>query len=108
MKRIEAYIHHVRVEAVVQALAEAGFRNLCLYNVRGMLRPITARETDYSGELGGLVISEVCLCLVVEDPDRDRVTGLIQAVGKVGTQVSGHIYISPVDQALQIGGTHVS
>lgn len=104
MKRIEAHLHHIRVEAVVQALAEAGFRNLCLYDVRGMLRPITARETDYSGELGGLVISEICLSLVVEESDCEPVAALIQAVGEVGTQVSGHIYVSPVDQALQIGG----
>lgn len=104
MKRIEAHLHHVRVEAVVQALAEAGFRNLCLYDVRGMLPPITARETDYSGEMAGLVISEVCLSLVVDDGDCEPVTALIQAAGRVGMAVSGHIYVSPVDQALQVGG----
>lgn len=104
MKRIEAFIHHVRVEAVVQTLEDAGYRNLCLFDVKGMHKPITERETDYSGETGGLVISEVCLSLVVQDDEWDSVTGIIREAARVGSRVAGHIYVSPVDQTLVIGG----
>lgn len=103
MKLIKAFIHHVRAADVVQALADAGFRNLTLQDVRGMLKPITENERDYSAE-GGLVISEVRLSLVVEDQQVDAVTALIRTVGRVGPHVSGYVYVSPVEQVLLIGG----
>lgn len=106
MKLIEAYIHHVRTAAVVEALADAGFRNLTLHDVKGMLRPITENEQAYTVDAAGLVISEVRLALVVAEQQVDTVTAIIRKVGRVGrhTQVCGHVYVSPVEQALPIGG----
>jgi nitrogen regulatory protein P-II 1 len=104
MKLIKAFIHHVRTAAVVEALADAGYRNLTLHDVRGMLKPITENEQDYSAEAGGLVISEVRLSLVVEDQEVDAVTSIIRAVGRVGPHISGYVYVSPVEQVLPIGG----
>jgi nitrogen regulatory protein P-II 1 len=106
MKLIKAFIHHVRTAAVVEALADAGFRNLTLHDVKGMLKPITENERDYSGDAGGLVISEVRLSLVVEDAEVDPVVAIIRTVARVGTHqgVCGHVYVSPVDQAWPIGG----
>ncbi len=104
MKLVKAFIHHVRAAAVVQALADAGYRNLTLQDVRGMLKPVTDSERDYSTEAGGLVISEVRLSLVVEDAQVDAVTGIIRRVAPIGPNVSGWVYVSPVEQALPIGG----
>lgn len=106
MKLIKAFIHHVRSAAVVEALADAGFRNITLHDVRGMLKPITENERDFSTEAGGLVISEVRLSLVVEDTEVDAVTGIIRTVARVGQHldVCGYVYVSPVEQALPIGG----
>lgn len=106
MKLIKAFIHHVRTAAVVEALADAGYRNLTLHDVKGMLKPITEHERDYSVEAGGLVISEVRVSLVVEDQEVDAVTSIIRTVGRVGAHphVCGYVYVSPVEQALPIGG----
>ena len=104
MKLIKAFIHHVRTAAVVQALADAGYRNITLQDVKGMLKPISDSERDYSSEAGGLVISEVRLSLVCEDLQVDEVTRLIRTVARIGPDVSGWVYVSPVDQALPIGG----
>ncbi len=104
MKLIKAFIHHVRSAAIVEALADAGYRNLTLQDVRGMLKPITESERDYSAEAGGLVISEVRLSLVVEDNEVDRVTSIICTVARVGPHISGYVYVSPVEQMLSIGG----
>lgn len=105
MKLIKAFIHHVRTSAVVEALADAGYRNLTLQDVRGMLKPITENERDYSSEAGGLVISETRLSLVVEDSEVDAVTSIIRTVGRVGqhSHVCGYVYVSPVEQMLPIG-----
>ncbi|MCC6206590.1 MAG: P-II family nitrogen regulator [Gammaproteobacteria bacterium] len=106
MKLIKAFIHHVRTAAVAEALADAGYRNLTLHDVRGMLQPITEDERDYSVEAGGPVISETRLSLVVEDQEVDAVTTIIRTVGRIGqhAHVCGYVYVSPVEQALPIGG----
>ena len=107
MKLIKAFLHHVRTAAVVEALADAGYRNLTLQDVRGVLKPITENERDYSAEAGGLVISEARLSLVVEDREVDAVTSIIRTVARVGNHsdhVCGYVYVSPVDQVLPIGG----
>ena len=104
MKLIKAFIHHVRSAAVVEALADAGYRNLTLQDVRGTLKPITESERDYSTEAGGLVISEVRLSLVVEDQEVDAVTSIIRTTARVGPHISGYVYVSPVEQRLSIGG----
>ena len=104
MKRVEAFIHHVRTADCVRVLADAGYVNITLHDVRGMLKPITESEHDFSSDAPGLVISEARLSLVVEDNDVGEVTGLIRSVAQVGLHVSGWVYVSPVDQALPIGG----
>jgi hypothetical protein len=46
MKLIKAFIHHVRTAAVVEALTDAGYRNLTLLDVRGMLKPVTENAQE--------------------------------------------------------------
>jgi len=104
MKLIKAFIHHVRTPDVIQALADAGFRNLTLQDVRGTLKPLPLEDRDYSTDLPGLMISEVRLSLVVEDHEVDAVTSIIRTSGQVGTGISGYVYVSPVEQVLPIGG----
>lgn len=110
MKLIKAFLHHVRTADVIQALADAGFRNITLQDVRGMLKPITENERDYSAEAGGLAISEARLSLVVDDNQVDAVTSIIRTVGRVGKHdhVCGYVYVSPVEQMLPIGGPDVA
>lgn len=104
MKLIKAFIHQVRTSAVIEALADAGYRNVTLQDVKGMLKPISESEVSYSASAGGLVISEVRVSLVCEDEQVDAVTKLIRAVARIGPSVSGYLYVSPVDQVLPIGG----
>lgn len=104
MKLITAFVHHVRTPGVVQALADAGYRNITLQDVKGMLKPISDSEQHYSSEAGGLVISETRLSFVCEDDEVDKVTDLIRSVARIGPHVSGWVYVSPVDRALPIGG----
>lgn len=103
MKLISAYIHHIRSPEVVQALADAGYRNIVLEDVKGMLKPINEGEEVYSGDTTALVISEVKLSLVCEDGEVDAVTALIREAGQIGQHISGWIYVSALDQVLPIG-----
>lgn len=104
MKLVKAFLHHIRTPKVVQALAEAGYDNITLQDVKGMLKPITEDESDFSRDSTALVISEARLSLVIPDDKVDEVTQIIRKFGRVGPQVSGWIYVSPVELVLPIDG----
>ena len=104
MKQVKAYIDHVRTNAVVQALADAGNRNLALLNAQSTLKPLSDDERNFSPEGGGLLIGVARLELVCEETEVDSVTTIIRMHGRIGTQVSGWVHVSGIDQALPIGG----
>jgi len=103
MKQIKAFIHHVRSAAVVEALGGAGYKNITLIDVKGTLKALNESEQDYSSD-AGVVISEVRLSLVCEDSDVVQVADIIQQAARIGKDISGWIYVSPVDQVFPIGG----
>ncbi len=104
MKQIKAYIHHVRTNAVVEALVDAGYRNIALLDVKGTLQPLSDDERNYSSEGGGLLIGEARLELVCEDRDVDEVTAIIRTRGRIGAQISGWVFVSAIEQMLPIVG----
>ena len=103
MKLITAYLHHVKVNAVVDALNDAGYRNLILQDVRGTLTPLDEFERVYSAE-ARLVISEAKLSIACDDNDVDTIANIIRLAGKIGDGISGWVYVSAIEQALPIGG----
>jgi nitrogen regulatory protein PII len=104
MKQIKAYIHHVRTNAVVEALVDAGYKNIALLDVKGTLKPLSDDERNYSSEGGGLLIGEARLELVCEDADVDEVTAIIRTRGRIGSDISGWVFVSAMEQMLPIVG----
>lgn len=103
MKQIEAFIHHVRSATVVEALCDAGYKNITLLDVKGTLKPLSESEQNYSTD-AGVVISEVRISLVCEDSQVGEVTAIIRKAGRIGPNISGWVYVSHIEQALPIGG----
>jgi nitrogen regulatory protein P-II 1 len=103
MKQIKAFIHHIRSAKVVEALRDAGYKNITLLDVKGTLKPLNEAEQTYSTD-AGVIISEVRISLVCENSQADDVTGIIRKAGRIGPNVSGWVYVSPIEQALPIGG----
>lgn len=104
MKQVKAYIHHVRTNGVVQALTDAGYRNLTLLDAHSTLKPLSDDERNYSSEGGSLLIGVARLELVCEDTEVEAVTAIIRAHGRIGSEVSGRVYVSAMEQVLPIGG----
>lgn len=102
MKCVKAFVHRNRIGDVVHALEVEGFRQLNLFDVRGLLAAISPQEQDYSVELGGPVISEIQLEVFCEDDRVQRATEIFQAVAKTGRHGSGWVYVIPVEAALPI------
>jgi nitrogen regulatory protein P-II 1 len=104
MKQINAFVHHIRSASVVDALRDAGVTNITLLDVKGTLMPLSEAEQEFSVRAGLVVISEVRISLVCEDTDVARVTDIIRQAGRIGTSISGWVYVSPIEQALPIVG----
>ena len=102
MKEVKAYIHHGRVADIVHALEAAGFGQLAVFDVKGMLRALSAREQEYSIELGEKITHEIRLNLVCEDDQVSRAVEIIRQHGRTGQKVAGWVYVSPIEQAWPI------
>jgi nitrogen regulatory protein PII len=102
MKCIKAFVHRNRIGDVVHALEVDGFRQLSLFDVRGLLRAINSREQEYSVELGGPVVSEVQLEIFCEDDRVQRAIEIVRALAKTGHRGSGWVYVVPIEAAQPI------
>ena len=103
MKQIKAFVHRNRVSDLIHALHAAGFQRLSLFDVKGLLRALSAREQQYSVEFGDQVVSEVQMELFCEEADVSRAVDVFRQVGRTGRTDAGWVYVSDVEQAMAIG-----
>lgn len=103
MKQVKAFVHRNRVSDLIHELGAAGFQRLSLFDVKGMLRALSAREQQYSVEFGDQVINEVQMELFCEDDELTRAVEIFQRVGSTGRAEAGWVYISNVEEAIAIG-----
>lgn len=102
MKQIKAFVHRNRVSDLIHALDAAGFRRLSLFDVKGLLRALSAREQEYSVELGDKMISEIQMEVFCDDADVARAVEIFRRVGRTGHADAGWIYVSAIDQSIPI------
>ena len=102
MKQVKAFVHRNRVSDLIHELGAAGFQRLSLFDVKGLLRALSAREQQYSVEFGDQVINEVQMDLFCEDDDVARAVEIFQRIGRTGRPDAGWVYVSSVEQAFAI------
>lgn len=102
MKEIKAYIHRNRIADVVHALRVAGFRDISVVDVRGMLKALDTQEQEYSIEIGNKVVTEVKLELVCDAKQVDDAVKTIRKNGRTGQPNAGWIYVTSIDAAYEI------
>ncbi len=102
MKEIKAYIHRTRIGDVVYALKRAGFTNISIVDVKGMLNALNSREEEYSIEIGNKVITEVKLELVCASASVDEAVSIVRTNGRTGRPNAGWIYVSSIDAYYEI------
>ncbi|MEQ9451646.1 MAG: P-II family nitrogen regulator [Pseudomonadales bacterium] len=103
LREIKAYIHRSRVVDVVSELTSAGFKNLTVIDVQGLLKALDSKEQQYSVEIGQQVVTEVKLELVCEtEAETTKATEIIRRHGKTGQASAGWIYVSDVQAAIEI------
>jgi nitrogen regulatory protein PII len=102
VKQIKAFIHRNRLGDLIHALSAAGFRQVSLFEVKGLLRAISAREQEYSVELGDKVISEVQVEVFCKDVEAPLAVEIIRRTARTGHAEAGWVYVSTVDEAWPI------
>ena len=103
MKQIKAFVHRNRVSDLIHELAAAGFQRLTLFEVKGLMRALNAREQQFSVEFGGQMISEMQMEVFCEDVDLPKALEIFQRTGRTGRADSGWLYVSTVESAIAIG-----
>ena len=94
-REVKAFIHRNRIADVVDALYQAGFRNLTVIDVQGLLKALDTKEQRYSVEIGQKVITEVKLELVCEGENRTaEAINLIREHARTGQPHAGWIYVT--------------
>ena len=100
---MEAIVRPERLEAVKEALAEAGFVGLNIVNVtgRGVQKGIV--HAGRGGEEYRVdMLPKAKVELVITDADTEKVIGLILQASRTGAIGDGKIFIIPVGDAVRV------
>jgi nitrogen regulatory protein P-II 1 len=102
---IKAFVHRNRIADVVSALSSAGYRNISVIDVQGLLRAMDNKEQQYSVEIGQKVITEVKLELVCDsESSTAEAISLIREHGRTGKPDAGWIFVSEIQACFEITG----
>jgi nitrogen regulatory protein P-II 1 len=103
MKKIEAVIKEECLDAVNEALSEAGFTGMTVYPVRGHGTEGGITLQWRAGTYKVDFLSKLMLMIVVEDQDYPQVVAIISRVCREEqTGGAGKIFVSTVDEVIRI------
>ena len=102
MTKIEAIIQPSRFEAVKDALKEAGIEGMTVSDVRGHGRQKGHTEVYRGREYSIDLLPKVKIELVVPDKLVEAAVGAILKSARTGKIGDGKIFLSRVDDAIQI------
>ena len=100
---VKAFIHRNRVADVVNALNNAGFGNITVVDVQGILKALSSKEQSYSVDIGQKVVKEVKLELVCDNDNRTAMAAeAIRQNAKTGQPSAGWIFVTKIESSIEI------
>ena len=102
MKKIEAIIREERLEAVKEALDEAGYYGMTVSEVSGRGRQKGISLQWRVGEYRVDLLPKVKIELVVLEEDLNKTVDAIARSARTDAMGDGKIFILPVDDAVRI------
>ena len=102
MVKIEAILQPSRLDAVKDALVEAGIESMTILEARGHGRQKGHTEFYRGREYSVDLLPKIKLELVVNDILKDKTVEVILAAARTGRIGDGKIFISRVDEAIRI------
>ncbi len=102
MQKIEAIIQPSRLDAVKDALVEAGVSGMTIFEARGHGRQKGHTEFYRGREYAVDLLPKIKLELVVTDDMVDRAVQAIITAARTGRIGDGKIFLSRIDEAIRI------
>ena len=102
MFKIEAIIQPVKLDAVKEALLEAGIEGITILEARGHGRQKGHTEFYRGREYTIDLIPKTKLEIVTADALKDKVVNAILSAARTGRIGDGKIFVSRVDDAIRI------
>lgn len=102
MQKIEAIIQPSKLDAVKDALVEAGVSGMTILEARGHGRQKGHTEFYRGREYAVDLLPKVKLEMVVSDDFAERVIQVILSAARTGRIGDGKIFVSRIDEAIRI------
>lgn len=94
MKKIEAIVQSGKKDVVVTAIKKIGVGGITIHQVQG--------QGSQDPPLVGQYFSRDMIICVVDDPKVDEILNAIANAACTGTKGDGKVFVTPVDDALDI------
>ena len=102
MVKIEAILQPSRLDAVKDALLEAGIEGMTILEARGHGRQKGHTEFYRGNEYTVDLLPKIKIELIVKDEIKDKVIDAILGAARTGRIGDGKIFISHIDEAIRI------
>src|ERR1700734_952751 len=102
MQKIEAIIQPSKLDAVKEALLEAGVQGMTILEARGHGRQKGHTETYRGREYSVDLLPKIKIELVVSDEVADQVITAISTAARSGKIGDGKIFVTRIDNAIRI------
>ncbi|MGP1375417.1 MAG: P-II family nitrogen regulator [Almyronema sp.] len=102
MKKIDAIIRPAKLQDVKAALLKVGVSGMTLSEVRGFGRQKGQTEVYRGAKYTVDFLQKLCLTVVVEDDQLDKVLETIATAANTGQIGDGKIFVSPVEKVYRI------
>jgi nitrogen regulatory protein P-II 1 len=102
MVKIEAILQPSRLDAVKDALVEAGIEGMTILEARGHGRQKGHTEFYRGREYSVDLLPKIKIELVVKDEMKDKAVEVILAAARTGRIGDGKIFISRIDDVIRI------
>jgi nitrogen regulatory protein P-II 1 len=102
MVKIEAILQPSRLDAVKEALLEAGIEGMTILEARGHGRQKGHTEFYRGNEYTVDLLPKIKIEMIVNDELKDKAVNAILATARTGRIGDGKIFISRIDEAIRI------
>ena len=102
MKLVTAIVKPHRLDAVKQALHDAGVAGLTVSEARGFGRQKGHTEVYRGAEYQTDFIPKLRVEVLVDDVDLDQIIGVVTASANSGKIGDGKVWVTPVDDVIRV------
>ena len=102
MKMIIAVIKPSRLDAVLEAVTEAGASGLTVTEVRGYGRQKGKTEVYRGAEYDIALVPKIRIEIVVDDADAEDIVGIVVKTAQTGRIGDGKVWVSPVETVVRV------